>query len=96
MRTPQISAKETPSSAASMRRRDFIRLAAGAAVTCGAWKPLEALAVPKLESLPPGIKISLQISTDATAKAHLRIGSPFALTNVSRRKNNGELICKRA
>ena len=40
--------------------------------------------------------ISPEISTDVTAKAHLRIGSPFALTNVSRRKNNGELICKRA
>src|ERR1051325_2190020 len=66
MRTPQISLEEGWSSTASMRRRDFIRLAAGAAVTYGAWKPLEALAAPKLEPLPPGIKISLQISTDAT------------------------------
>jgi mannonate dehydratase len=66
MRTPQISPNEAQPSTTSMRRRDFIRLAAGAAMTYGAWKPLEALAVPKLEPLPPGIKISLQISTDAT------------------------------
>ncbi len=49
-----------------MPRREFIKLTAGAAATSAVWKPLEALAAVKLEPLPPGIKVSLQISTDAT------------------------------
>ena len=46
-------------------RRSFIKLA-GAAAASTMWNPLEARAAGKLEPLPPGIKISLQISTDAT------------------------------
>jgi mannonate dehydratase len=49
----------------TLPRREFIKLAAGAAAV-GAVKPWEAAAVTKLEPLPPGIKVSLQISTDAS------------------------------
>src|SRR5258706_15599888 len=49
-----------------MRRRNFIKLAAGAVATGAVWKPLEARAATKLEPLPRGIKVSLQISSDAT------------------------------
>jgi len=49
-----------------MQRRDFIKLAAGAVATTAAWKPLETQAATKLDPLPRGIKVSLQISTDAT------------------------------
>src|SRR5258708_17806401 len=50
-----------------LHRRDFIKLAASASATAAAavWKPLEMQAAAKLEPLPPGIKVSLQISTDA-------------------------------
>jgi mannonate dehydratase len=69
MRTHQIRTEGSQSSTASthrMRRRKFIKLAAGAAATGAVWKPLAAKAATKLEPLPPGIKVSLQISTDAT------------------------------
>jgi len=49
-----------------MRRRNFIKLAAGAVATSAVWKPLEAQTATKLEPLARGIKVSLQISTDAT------------------------------
>ena len=49
-----------------MRRRKFIKLAAGAAATGAVWKPLEAQTKKKLEPFSPGIKVSLQISADAT------------------------------
>ena len=49
-----------------MHRRDFIRLAAGAVAGAGMWKPLESRASTRLEPLAPGIKVSLQISTDVT------------------------------
>src|SRR6266516_3268135 len=49
-----------------MRRRNFIKLAAGAVARSAVWKPLEARATAKLEPLARGIKVSLQISTDAT------------------------------
>jgi mannonate dehydratase len=49
-----------------MRRRRFIKLAAGAAATSAVWKPMAAKAATKLEPLSRGIKVSLQISTDAT------------------------------
>jgi mannonate dehydratase len=67
MRTlqPRIP-KGQPSRSPSMHRRDFIKLAAGAVATSAVWKPLEAQAAAKLEPLPRGIKVSLQISTDAT------------------------------
>src|SRR6185503_20031332 len=47
-------------------RRDFIKLAAAATVASAVWKPWQALAATKLEPLAPGIKVSLQISTDVT------------------------------
>src|SRR5437763_16979563 len=47
-------------------RRDFIKLAAAVAAAAAAGKPLEARAAAKLQPLSPGIKVSLQISTDAT------------------------------
>ena len=49
-----------------MHRRDFIKVAATAAAAGAVWSPLKARAATKLESLAPGIKVSLQISGDAT------------------------------
>ena len=49
-----------------MRRRAFIKLAASAAATSAVWKPLGALAATKLEPLPRGIKVSLQISSNVS------------------------------
>jgi mannonate dehydratase len=49
-----------------MHRRAFLKLAAGAAATGAIWKPLEARAATKLAPLPRGIKVSLQISGDAS------------------------------
>jgi len=49
-----------------LRRREFIKLAAGAAATGVIGIPFEARAAKKLEPLAPGIKVSLQISTNAT------------------------------
>src|SRR5262245_13720818 len=48
-----------------MPRRTFIKVAAGAAASA-AWNPLESRAATKLAPLPPGIKVSLQISGNAT------------------------------
>jgi len=48
-----------------LHRRAFIRLAAGATMAGAVWKPWKAAAT-KLDPLSPGIKVSLQISTDAT------------------------------
>lgn len=48
----------------SMHRRNFIKVAAAAAGAT--WPVLGAVQTRKLEPLPPGIKISLQISTNAT------------------------------
>jgi len=47
-------------------RREFIKLAAGAAATGMIGIPLRASAAKKLEPLSPGIKVSLQISTNVT------------------------------
>jgi mannonate dehydratase len=47
-------------------RRDFIRRAAAAAMIGAVWKPWQAAAAARLEPLAPGIKVSLQISTDVT------------------------------
>jgi mannonate dehydratase len=48
-------------------RRDFIRLAGGSAFTAFGLNSLTvAAAIRKLEPLPPGIKVSLQISTNVT------------------------------
>ena len=69
MRTHQTRTKAGQSSTTSthrMRRRKFIKLAAGAAATGAVWEPLKAKAATKLEPLAPGIKVSLQISTDTT------------------------------
>ncbi len=50
----------------SMPRRDFFKLAAGAMVTGATLRPFEVRAATKLKPLPPGIKVSLQISGEAT------------------------------
>jgi mannonate dehydratase len=50
----------------SLPRRDFIKLAAGATAAAAIGFPFAARAVTKLEPLSPGIKVSLQISTDVT------------------------------
>ena len=49
-----------------MRRRSFLKVAASAAAAGAAWKPVEAQESTTLKPLPPGIKVSLQISTNAT------------------------------
>src|SRR2546427_2697525 len=68
MNTPQnpATADQSPTSSPHpMHRREFIALAAGAAAGA-AWRPVEAHAAGKLEPWPPGIKVSLQISGEAT------------------------------
>jgi len=47
-------------------RRTFVKLAAGAAASGAAGAELLSAPVKKLEPLPPGIKVSLQIPTDPT------------------------------
>jgi mannonate dehydratase len=47
-------------------RRNFLKLAATAAAAGAVWRPWEAHAAGKLEPLAPGIKVSLQISGDAS------------------------------
>jgi len=66
MSTVLIQNEEAESTTTPMHRRNFIRLAAGAAAASAIWTPLVTRAAMKLEPLPPGIKVSLQISTDAT------------------------------
>src|SRR5437016_1165851 len=69
MRALPTRTKEGQSSTSSshrMRRRNFIKLAAGAVATSAVWKPLEAQAATKLEPLARGIKLSLQISANAS------------------------------
>lgn len=66
MNTLQTPVDERKSCISSIPRRDFIKLAAGAVATSAFWTPLAARAATRLEPLPPGIKVSLQISTDAT------------------------------
>ena len=59
--------KESPASSPhQLPRRDFIKLTSGATAAGMIGLPLLASAATKLEPLPPGIKVSLQISTDAT------------------------------
>ena len=52
------------SSPSSMSRRSFTRLALCGVAAGAAWRPGQARAAPKLEELPPGIKISLQVPSD--------------------------------
>ena len=52
--------------AISLQRRDFFRLAGQAALAGALANPLRTFAATKLEPLSPGIKVSLQISTNAT------------------------------
>ena len=66
MSTLQIQTKDGEFSTSSMPRRNFFKLTAGAVAAGAAWAPLAARAAAKLEPLPPGIKVSLQISTNAT------------------------------
>jgi mannonate dehydratase len=49
-----------------MHRRDFIKLAAAGAAAGAVWEPIGAQAATKLEPLPRGIKVSLQISGNAS------------------------------
>jgi mannonate dehydratase len=49
-----------------MNRRNFIKLAAGATAASAGWQPETLRAATQLAPLSPGIKVSLQISTDAT------------------------------
>ncbi len=67
MRTLQIqTTADAPASKHHLPRRDFLKLAAGAAAAGMIWKPEPAAAASNLEPLAPGIKVSLQISTNAT------------------------------
>src|SRR5437667_9286378 len=66
LQTRTKAGQPSTSSSHRMRRRNFIKLAAGAVATSAVWKPLEAQAATKLESLSRGIKVSLQISSDAS------------------------------
>jgi mannonate dehydratase len=47
-----------------MSRRSFTRLALAGVAAGAAWRPEPARAAPKLDDLPPGIKISLQVPSD--------------------------------
>ena len=58
--------QSSTSSRHGFHRRDFIKLAADATVVGAVWKPLEAAAAKKLEPMPPGIKVSLPVYTEAT------------------------------
>src|SRR2546423_2809628 len=49
-----------------MPRRGLVKLAAAAGAAAAVWQPRVAQAAKKLEPLPPGIKVSLQISGEAT------------------------------
>src|SRR6266849_1319927 len=85
MRTLQTRTKAGQRSTSSihrMRRRKFIKLAAGAVATGAVWKPLEAEAATKLEPFPRGIKVSLQISTDASDE-HLQFAQQLGVTYVN-------------
>src|SRR5437867_227362 len=62
---PKADSFSTPLSE-GLPRRDFIKLAASAAAASAAWNPLDSQAAGKLEPLSPGIKVSLQISSNAT------------------------------
>jgi mannonate dehydratase len=53
-------------SASTLPRRDFIKFAGAAAMTGAISGPLAAEANRKLKPLAPGIKVSLQVSTNAT------------------------------
>jgi mannonate dehydratase len=58
---------ETQTSTNSMSRRGFIKLASSTATAVAVGNALESVAAAKeLKPLPPGIKVSLQISTNAT------------------------------
>lgn len=58
--------KSLPFTQHSIDRRDFIRLAAGAAAAGVTLRPVSTQAATKLAPLSPGIKVSLQISGEAT------------------------------
>jgi mannonate dehydratase len=66
MRAAQIQTEQNQSCERVIDRRNFLRLVAGAVAAGAVWKPFEARAARRLEPLAPGIKVSLQISTDVT------------------------------
>lgn len=55
-----------PSISQGIRRREFVKLIGGAAAAGAVWTPFEGFAAAPLPPLAPGIKISLQISGDAS------------------------------
>ncbi len=66
MRPPQARTQKGLASKSSMPRRGFIKLAVGAAAAGAVWRPTQARAAGKLEPLPRGLKVSLQIPTNAS------------------------------
>jgi len=65
-----------------MRRRQFLKLVGGAAAAGVAWSPFQARAAGKLQPLATGIKISLQISGDAS-EDDLRFAQQLGVDYVS-------------
>jgi mannonate dehydratase len=66
MNTHPPSTQSGLSSTSQLPRRDFLKLAGAAAITGAISKPLHGASPTKLVPLDPGIKVSLQISTNAT------------------------------
>jgi mannonate dehydratase len=60
----KVEASKEAQSNRRFSRRSFVKLASSAAAVGAAWSPLLARPARKLEPLPPGIKVSLQIPTD--------------------------------
>jgi len=65
-----------------MRRRQFLKLVGGAAAAGVAWSPFQARAAGQLQPFAPGIKISLQISGDAS-EDDLRFAQQLGVDYVS-------------
>src|SRR5688572_33066447 len=65
-----------------MKRRAFIKLAASATAGAAVWSPRPVRAARPLERWPPRIKVSLQVSTDATEE-DLRFAQQLGVDYVS-------------
>src|SRR5438270_619505 len=65
-----------------MRRREFLTMVGGAAAAAIALNPFEARAAGTLQPLAPGIKISLQISGEASEE-DLRFAQQLGVEYVS-------------
>src|ERR1041385_2512698 len=57
---------ESASPKLQIHRREFLKIAGGIALGSAAWSPLQAAPAKKLDPLAPGIKVSLQIGTEAS------------------------------